>query len=36
MFTNGSRTVNWWSKAKHPIDEIVYSYSIESMEHTPI
>lgn len=34
MFTNGSRTVNWWSKAKHFIDEIVYSYHIDSMEHT--
>lgn len=33
MFTNGSRTVNWWSKAKHLIDEIVYSYHIESMDH---
>ena len=25
IFTNGSRTVNWWSKAKHLIDDLVIS-----------
>lgn len=26
VFTNGSRTVNWWSKAKYYLDSIVYTY----------
>ena len=26
VFTNGGRTVNWWSKAKYYLDSIVYTY----------
>jgi len=33
MFTNGSRTVRWWNEAKHLIDEIVYSYHIDSLDY---
>ena len=32
IFTNGSRTVNWWSKAKHLIDDLVISYHPQSMD----
>ena len=31
MFTNGSRTRNWWSKAKHYIDDLIISFHINSM-----
>ena len=27
IFTNGSRTVNWWSKAKHLIDDLIISFT---------
>ena len=26
VFTNGSRTINWWSKAKHYMDGVVLTY----------
>ena len=26
VFTNGSRTINWWSKAKHYMDVVVLTY----------
>ena len=26
VFTNGGRTINWWSKAKYYLDSIVYTY----------
>ena len=32
VFTNGSRTVNWWKKAKHLIDDLVISYHPQSMD----
>ena len=28
VFTNGSRTRNWWSKAKHYIDDLIISFHI--------
>ena len=31
VFTNGSRTRNWWSKAKHYIDDLIISFHINSM-----
>jgi MoaA/NifB/PqqE/SkfB family radical SAM enzyme len=31
VFTNGSRSRNWWSKAKHYIDDLIISFHINSM-----
>ena len=31
VFTNGSRTRSWWSKAKHYIDDLIISFHINSM-----
>ena len=31
VFTNGSRSRNWWNKAKHYIDDLIISFHINSM-----
>ena len=31
VFTNGSRSRNWWKKAKHFIDDLIISFHINSM-----
>ena len=34
VFTNASRTVNWWSKAKHYMDGVVPHILRQDREHS--